>query len=91
MKSLYRSLCIALIACFFAAPTMLCQAKAAPAILPESFAGWERSGAPEAGSDPRKIDGASSSVLTEDRFTDFEVAIYKHDERTITVRAARLR
>lgn len=89
MKSLYRSLCIALMACFFAAPTMLCQAKAAPAILPESFAGWERSGAPEAGSDPRKIDGASSGVLTEDRFTDFEVATYKHDERTITVRAAR--
>jgi len=89
MKLLYRSLCVALVATLFAVPALLSQAKAASAILPEAFAGWELSGAPQVGSDPRKVDGASSNVLTEDRFTDFELAAYKHDDRTMTVRAAR--
>ena len=58
-------------------------------ILPDSFAGWERSGTVERGSDPRKIDTASAPVLTEDRFTDFEQATYKNDDRILTVKAAR--
>ena len=69
MKSLYRSLCVALLAVFFAAPAVLSQAKRPSAILPEAFAGWELRGAPQLGTDPRKIDGASSNVLKEDRFT----------------------
>jgi hypothetical protein len=89
MKPLYRSLCVVLLAMIFAAPALFCQTKAPAAILPQSFAGWELSGAPQLGADPRKIDSASSSVLKEDRFTDFEVATYKHDDRTITVKAAR--
>jgi hypothetical protein len=89
MKSLYRSLCVVLLALFFAAPALSAQAKAAPAILPSAFAGWESSGAPQLGTDPRKIDSASSSVLKEDRFTDYEVATYKRDDRTLTVKAAR--
>jgi hypothetical protein len=88
MKPLYRSLCIALLAMIFAAPALFSQAKAS-AILPEAFAGWELSGAPQHGTDPRKIDSASSSVLGEDRFTDFEVATYKNGDRTMMVKAAR--
>lgn len=67
----------------------MAQAKPPAPILPEVFAGWERSGVPQSGNDPRKIDNASSSVLKEDRFTDFEVVTYKHDDRTLTVKAAR--
>jgi hypothetical protein len=101
MKSLYRSLCTAMLtiflvaflatffATFFATPALCSQGNASVAILPEAFAGWELSGVPQRGTDPRKIDGASSSVLTEDRFTDFEIATYKHDDRTITIKAAR--
>jgi hypothetical protein len=76
-------------ASLFAVPALFSQAKAPAAILPEAFAGWELSGAPQHGDDPHKIDSASSSVLKEDRLTDFEVATYKHDGRAITVKAAR--
>ncbi len=89
MKPLRRSMCVVLLAMFFAAPALFSQAKASAAILPEAFAGWELNGAPQLGTDPRKVDSASSSVLKEDRLTDFEVATYKHDDRTIKVKAAR--
>jgi hypothetical protein len=93
MKPLYRSLRVALLAtlfaAFFAAPALFSQVKARVAILPDTFAGWERSGASQLGTDPRKIDEASSSVLKEDSFADFEIATYKHDARVITVKAAR--
>jgi hypothetical protein len=89
MKSLHRSLCGALLAILFAAPALFSQAKPASPILPETFAGWELSGAPLTGTDPHKVDNTSSNVLVEDRFTDFEVATYKHDDRTITIKAAR--
>lgn len=89
MKPLYRSLFAALLALIFATPALFSEAKPATPILPQAFAGWELSGAPQQGTDPRKIDSASSSVLTEDRFSDFEVATYKNEDRTITVRAAR--
>jgi hypothetical protein len=82
-------LCVAFLAVTFATPALFSQAKAPSAILPDAFAGWELSGAPRFGTDPQKIDSASASVLKEDRFTDFEVATYKHDDRTITVKAAR--
>jgi hypothetical protein len=89
MRSLYRLLFVAVLAMFVAAPALFAQPKAPAAILPDAFAGWELSGAPQLGSDPRKIDNASSSVLIEDHFTGFETATYKHEDRTITVRAAR--
>jgi hypothetical protein len=96
MNSLYRSFCLALMTLLCAAPALAAPAKAAAtpvkaasAILPDAFAGWEISGTPQLGTDPHKIDNASSSVLTEDRFADFEVATYKHDDRTLTVKAAR--
>jgi hypothetical protein len=37
--------------------------RAAPPILPESFAGWERSVQLERGSDPRKLDASAAGVL----------------------------
>ncbi len=89
MKFLYRSLCVALLAVFFAAPAAHSQAKRPSAILPDAFAGWELRGAPQLGTDPRKIDSHSSNVLKEDRFTDFEIATYQHDDRTLQVKAAR--
>jgi hypothetical protein len=75
-------------AAFFANPALLAESKPPSAFLPAAFAGWELSGAPQLGSDPRKIDNASANVLKEDRFTASELATYKHDERTLTVKAA---
>jgi hypothetical protein len=69
--------------------TVAAQTKPSSPILPDTFAGWELSGAPQLGRDPRKIDNTSANVLKEDRFADFEVATYKHDDRTLTVKAAR--
>jgi hypothetical protein len=93
MKPVYRSLCVALLAMsfatFFASPALLAQAKPSSAFLPKAFAGWELSGAPQLGADPRKIDSASSNVLIEDRFTAFEIATYKRDDRALTIKAAR--
>jgi hypothetical protein len=92
MNPPYRSLCVALLAMsfatFFAGPALLAQAKPPSAFLPRAFAGWELSGVPQLGSDPRKIDSTSANVLGEDRFTAFEVATYKRDDRAITVKAA---
>jgi hypothetical protein len=89
MKSKYPSLCVALLALACATPSLFSQAKPSPSILPETFAGWQLSGTPQVGTDPHKLDGTSASVLSEDRFTDFEVATYKNEDRTIIVRAAR--
>ena len=90
MKSLYHLPCVALLLSIFIVSTFsFAQTKAPAAILPETFVGWELSGAPRIGTDPQKIDSASASVLKEDRFTDYEMATYKHDDRTLTVKAAR--
>jgi len=88
MKPPYRSLCVALLALLFATPALFSQTRAFSAFLPEAFAGWEQSGKPQLGTDPRKLDSASSSVLQEDRFTGFEVVTYQRDDRTLTVKAA---
>jgi hypothetical protein len=88
MKPPYRTLCVALLALLFATPALFSQTKAFSAFLPDVFAGWEQSGKPQLGTDPRKIDSASASVLKEDRFTGFEVATYQRDDRTLTVKAA---
>ena len=64
------------------------QSKPPSAFLPTSFAGWELSGEPRLGTDPRQIDSASSRVLTEDRFIGYELASYKRDDRTLVLKAA---
>jgi hypothetical protein len=89
MKSFCRSLCFAFLVMTVAPLSLYSQAKPLPSILPEAFAGWEMSGAAQQGTDPRKLDATSAGVLTEDRFSDFEVASYKSDDRIITVKAAR--
>ena len=88
MKILCHFRCVAFLLLLIAAPPVFSQAKAPSAILPQAFAGWELSGTPQLGTDPRKIDGTSSSVLKEDRLTRFEVATYRDNERTLTVKAA---
>jgi uncharacterized protein DUF6599 len=91
MNSLHQTIGVALLL-LFAGPGLLAQGKPGPkapaAFLPASFAGWELSSEPKLGTDPRQIDGASSRVLTEDRFTAYELASYKRDDRTLTIKAA---
>jgi hypothetical protein len=83
-----------LLVAVFSAPALAksdapAQAPALSGFLPVSFAGWELNGTPQLGSDPRKIDGGSSNVLIEDRFIGYELASYKRQDRTITIKAAR--
>jgi uncharacterized protein DUF6599 len=81
---------LALVLCPFAlAGTPTSSSASSFGFLPASFAGWELSGTPQLGSDPRKIDNTSASVLSEDRFLGYELATYKRDDRTLTIKAAR--
>lgn len=64
------------------------QPKSQSAILPQVFAGWEKSNV-QTGKDPAVVDPASSRVLKEYGFTDFETATYTKDDRKLTVKAAR--
>lgn len=64
------------------------QKQANPALLPQVFAGWERS-SQQAGTDPAVVDPASSQVLKEYRFTNFETATYTKDDRKLTIKGAR--
>ncbi len=62
--------------------------KTSPPLLPKVFAGWEMTSS-QAGTDPSVVDPASSPVLREYGFTDFETATYAKDDRKLTVKAAR--
>lgn len=65
-------------------------AAAQPAILPQTFRGWQLQAAPEASKDPTAADPANAAILKEYRFSDFAAATYaKDDGRTLKIRAAR--
>lgn len=57
-------------------------------LLPQVFAGWEQT-SKQSGTDPAIVDQASSRVLKEYGFRDFETATYTQDGRKLTVKAAR--
>ncbi len=57
-------------------------------ILPKIFAGWEQT-SDQTGTDPAAVDQATSRVLKEYGFTDFEKATYAKEDRKLTVKAAR--
>ena len=63
--------------------------QAKPPLLPKVFAGWEKSADDKVGTDPAVIDAASSRVLKEYGFHDFETATYTKEDRTLAVKAAR--
>lgn len=69
------------------ATTALAQQK--NSILPQSFAGWEKSGDIRSGANPSEIDQAHPDVLKEYGFNEFETATYTRPDRTLKVRAAR--
>lgn len=60
-----------------------------PALLPQSFAGWQRSPSAKNGTDPSQVDPAFPAVLKEYGFHDFEIADYTREGRKITVKASR--
>src|SRR5881296_3472123 len=63
--------------------------RATPGILPNQFAGWEIAGSPHVSKDPALADPVNAALLKEYGFTDFESAAYTHDNRKLTVKAAR--
>ncbi|MHB8303572.1 MAG: DUF6599 family protein [Acidobacteriaceae bacterium] len=60
---------------------------AADALLPETFAGWELSGAPQISNNPRAADDANAAVLGEYGFTRFAGARYTRDSGTVDIKA----
>lgn len=62
---------------------------AAPSLLPQSFAGWDRTSTDKHGDNPEQVDAAFPAVLKEYGFHDYEAADYARDGRHLTVKAAR--
>jgi uncharacterized protein DUF6599 len=62
----------------------------APAILPQTFSGWQMQGTAQTSSNAATADPTNAAVLNEYRFTDFESAKYTRDDgSTLKIRAAR--
>lgn len=74
--------------CILPATYVLAQQAQNPPLLPKVFAGWEQT-SKQAGTDPATVDKASSRVLKEYGFSDFETAAYTQDGRKLTLKAAR--
>ena len=60
-----------------------------PSLLPQSFAGWQRTASNKQGTDPAQVDPAFPAVLKEYGFHDYEIADYTREGRKITVKVAR--
>jgi hypothetical protein len=61
-----------------------------PAILPETFAGWQLAQRSHVSSDPAAADPVNAALLKEYGFTDFEAATYTRDDgRRLMLKAAR--
>jgi hypothetical protein len=56
-------------------------------LLPEVFAGWVAKGAPKKMTDAAQADPANAAALKEYDFTAAEMADYKHDGETLSLRA----
>jgi hypothetical protein len=62
----------------------------APAVLPQTFGGWQMQGAPHTSTDPAAADATNAEVLKEYRFSDLASATFTRDDgRTLKIRAAR--
>lgn len=62
----------------------------APALLPQTFGGWQIQGTPQNSRDAAAADASNTRVLQEFRFTDLASATYTRDDgRTLKIRAAR--
>jgi hypothetical protein len=89
MKSLYKFVILLLgVIIAISAMGQPAQQTQQPTMLPKVFAGWEQT-SKQTGTDPATVDQASSRVLKEYGFTDFEIATYTQDDRKLTVKAAR--
>lgn len=61
-----------------------------PALLPAEFSGWQlQSQTLKTGSDPAAVDPTDYAVLKEYGFSDFALATYQRDGRTLQIKAAR--
>ena len=72
-----------------AAPAPPLKPAALSALLPDSFAGWQRSGAPALSMQPQVADAANADVLVECGFQGFESSQYSSAGNTLSLRAIR--
>ena len=56
-------------------------------LLPQTFSGWQMSGAASSSSDPATADAGNAAVLQECGFSRFAAASYKRDDGTLQLRA----
>jgi hypothetical protein len=71
-------------------PATQSPAAQAPAILPQSFGGWQMQGSAQTSTDPASADPTNGAVLKEYRFSDLASSTYTRDDgRTLKIRAAR--
>jgi len=59
------------------------------AILPDIFAGWQKSPGAQLSTEPAAADPIYANVLTEYGLRDFESAVYTRDDRKLTAKAVR--
>lgn len=57
------------------------------ALLPQTFAGWQLTGAPQQATDPAAADNGDAVVLQEYGFTRYEAANYTRDGGSVAVKA----
>ena len=60
-----------------------------PALLPDSFAGWQLDGPIKTVTDPAQADSTNAAALKEYEFTNGGIAEYKRSGETLTLRAMR--
>lgn len=63
------------------------QSAASRPLLPETFAGWQLTGAPQESSNPQVADNGDAAALQEYGFTRYESASYTRDADALTVKA----
>lgn len=84
-----RVLALLLVLCWLPLVALAADKAASPALLPDSFAGWQKTQPDKHGDDPAQVDPAFPAVLKEYGFHDFETAQYTREGRKITIKAAR--
>lgn len=87
MKRLVTTFVLLLAAVALAQP----KASKSPALLPDIFAGWQKSAGAQASHDAAAADPINAKVLAEYGFIDFEAATYTRDSRQMKVKAARFK
>jgi hypothetical protein len=85
------TMCVLLLNVLAAAQTKVPAATAGKSILPDVFAGWQKSAGAQASTNPTTADPVYGKVLSEYGLAEFESALYTRGERKLTAKAIRFK